>query len=334
MIEIPYEEKDKVNNLYNKIKKIILSKKDNKSFEYNYKQHHLYEESEYPGISENYYNESGAVEFKNINDKIIRLEINRCHKRCHNGYSGLDNVPTLKAEICIIEFGEKQVLWKLNVESRTLYYKAEVSDLEIPNDILQEKQLQSDCHIQESTNKQPKEELNIFNSLFEKYTTFNIDLIGNAIKQIMSIVENEEYLYKQITYNLTNSQTKIIVKKDIFQKYYRNYNLSASIINKLVETGNAILLSDQEINNQNNKITFYVAQKNQIVCKVNFCKFTYIKELIDSIIQHRIENNIVEFSEKDMLLFLKNFIVEYKDTIVENYSAKIKEKALYLRLDD
>ena len=45
MIEIKYEENEKVDNLYNEIKNIILSKKDNQSFKYNFKQHHLYEES-------------------------------------------------------------------------------------------------------------------------------------------------------------------------------------------------------------------------------------------------------------------------------------------------
>ena len=150
MIEIEYKEKEKVDSLYNEVKNIILTKKDNQSFDYKHKQHHLYEESEYPGISKNYYNESGSVEFENINGKIIGLEIYRWHPHKHNGCSGLNGNPCLTAVIYTIENEEKQVLWELNVKSGTLYYKAEVSSLEIPNDILQEKHIPYNSNIQEN----------------------------------------------------------------------------------------------------------------------------------------------------------------------------------------
>ena len=273
MIEIEYKEKEKVDSLFNEVKNIILTKKDNQSFDYKHKQHHLYEESEYPGISKNYYNESGSVEFENINGKIIRLEIYRWHPHKHNGCSGLNGNPCLTAVIYTIENEEKQVLWELNVKSGTLYYKAEVSSLEIPNDILQEKHIPYNSNIQENkvtamtedeieaeskiiepqetrilfdeianlynkyksveqvkeelllkrkkeieeaTEKiiksysqkltqnneditSTKKELNDFEKSFAKYSTFNIDLVGKALQQLISIVESEEYLYKQVT---------------------------------------------------------------------------------------------------------------------------------------
>ena len=154
MIEIKYEEKNEVDNLYNKVKEIILSKKDNKSFEYNHKQHYLYAESKCPGISKNYYNERGAVEFENINGKIIRLEIYRYHPHMHNGCNGLNGNPCLSAIIYEIEGEEKQVLWELDVESGTLYYKAMVSSLEIPYNILQEKPVPFSLNIQEDEVKE------------------------------------------------------------------------------------------------------------------------------------------------------------------------------------
>lgn len=79
MIEIKYEEKEKINNLYNEIKGILLTKKDNDSFNYEHHQHHLYEESDHPGISKNYFNENGSVEFENINGEKICIEISRWH---------------------------------------------------------------------------------------------------------------------------------------------------------------------------------------------------------------------------------------------------------------
>lgn len=422
MIEIEYKEKEKVDNLYNEVKNIILTKKDNQSFDYNHKQHHLYEESEYPGISKNYYNESGSVEFENINGKIIRLEIYRWHPHKHNGCSGLNGNPCLTATIYTIENGEKQVLWELNVKSGTLYYKAEVSSLEIPNDILQEKHIPYNSNIQENkvtamtedeieaeskiiepqetrilfdeianlynkyksveqvkeelllkrkkeieeaTEKiiksysqkltqnneditSTKKELNDFEKLFAKYSTFNIDLVGKALQQLISIVESEEYLYKQVTHKFKKrvhgvmdswdediqTKARIIVRKDKLMNCYDSSDKGESKINELVKNGDVLLLSEQDINTRNNKkITFYTSQDGQILCHVDYGRFGYIKEFIDSIVQYRFQNNMIEFTEKDMLSFMQNFVIGHKDIIMENYGSKIKEKTLSLRLD-
>ena len=45
-----------------------------------------------------------------------------------------------------------------------------------------------------------KEELNTFERLLVKYSTFNLDLIGNILQQLISITESEEYLYKQVSH--------------------------------------------------------------------------------------------------------------------------------------
>ena len=111
MFEIKHKESEIVNNLYNEVKNIILTKKSNESFSYTHKQHHLHEESQYPGISKNYYNENGIVEFENIYGKIIGLEICRLHRHKHNGFGGLSSNPCLSAVIYTIDNEEKQVLW-------------------------------------------------------------------------------------------------------------------------------------------------------------------------------------------------------------------------------
>lgn len=423
MIEIEYKEKEKVDSLYNEVKNIILTKKDNQSFDYKHKQHHLYEESEYPGISKNYYNESGSVEFENINGKIIGLEIYRWHPHKHNGCSGLNGNPCLTAVIYTIENEEKQVLWELNVKSGTLYYKAEVSSLEIPNDILQEKHIPYNSNIQENkvtamtedeieaeskiiepqetrilfdeianlynkyksveqvkeelllkrkkeieeaTEKiiksysqkltqnneditSTKKELNDFEKSFAKYSTFNIDLVGKALQQLISIVESEEYLYKQVTQKFkkrvhgvmdswdedTQTKARIIVRKDKLMNYYDSSDKSKSKINELVKNGDALLLSEQDINTRNNKkITFYTSQDGQVLCHVDYGRFSYIKEFIDSIVQYRFQNNMIEFTEQDMLSFMRTFVISHKDIIMENYGTKFKEKTLSLRLDN
>jgi len=419
MIEIKYEENEKVDNLYNEIKNIILSKKDNQSFKYNFKQHHLYEESKYPGISKNYYNESGAVEFENVDGKIIRLEIERWHPHKHNGCSGLNGNPCLTAVIYEIENEEKKVLWELNVKSGTLYYKAEVSNLEIPNDILQEKYISFNSNIEENvvleiieneielenqsvesqdsrnlfeeivnlynkykcleqgkdelllkrkkdieeaTDKiikyysqkliqtdeditSTKKELNDFDKLFAKYSTFNIDLIGNAIQQLISIVECEEYLYEEVMHKLKKrvhgvmdswdedvlSNVNIVVRKDKLVNYYDS--CSEFVIDDLIKKGDAILLCRQCINSHNNEIIFYTSKDGQVSCYFDFGKFDYVKEFIDSIVQYRFQNNMIEFTEKDMITLVKEFVNEHKNIIMKNYDSRLKEKTLSLKLD-
>ena len=135
MIEIKYKEKEKVDNLYNKVKDMLLAKKDNDSFNYENKQHHLYEESDFPGISKDYFNENGSVEFENINGEIIRIEISRWHPHKHNGCSGLNGNPCLNAKI----YSNEQIIWELRVDSGTLTYNAEVTSFKIPKDIFEEK---------------------------------------------------------------------------------------------------------------------------------------------------------------------------------------------------
>lgn len=172
MIEIEFEDRDKIINLYNEIKDIIISKKDNENFKYIHEQHHLYEEEKYPGISKNYYNESGSVQFVNNEGKTIRLEIYRWHPHKHNSFNGLNGNPCLNAAIYLIKDDEeininevdnddkKELIWELCVTSGTLYYKAEVSDLEIPIDLLQEKQLTSNAYVKKHNSKMFKNNRN------------------------------------------------------------------------------------------------------------------------------------------------------------------------------
>ena len=415
MLEIKYEEKQIVDNLYNEIKNIILSKKDNKTYDYNHKQHHLYEEREYPGISKNYFNESGSVEFENINGQTIKLQINRWHPHKHNGCSGLNGNPCLSAIIYVIKNEEKQILWELSVKSGTLYYKAEVSNIEIPFSILQEKKqslndivsavddqefdiherkiepqetrilfdeienlydkcksaeeykeellLQREKDIENARKKiiddyskkldlneknitSVKKDLNTFEKLLVKYSTFNLDLIGSILQQLISITESEEYLYKQVSHTFkkrvhgvmdswdedVQTFANIIITKNKSLDYYDSTNQAKSKIHEFVENGDALLLSEQDINEKKQKqITFYNLTDEHIESRVNFGKFDYVKDFIDNVIQYRFQNNMDKITEKDMLLFLQNYIIQHKDVIVKNYESKFDSKVLKLK---
>lgn len=131
-------DREKSDELYEELMEIFNRYKDNSTFSYEKHQHHLYEESEYPGISRYYYNEVGSVEFTNTNGDIIVFEISRFHNHQHNGCSGLCSAPCRDIVISKKVGEEKELLWSMKIVCGTLYYSGEVTSFNIPYDLLKE----------------------------------------------------------------------------------------------------------------------------------------------------------------------------------------------------
>jgi len=167
--------------------------------------------------------------------------------------------------------------------------------------------------------------------------------VGNAIQQLISLVESEEYCYSQVTHNFKNrihgvmdswdesvkTKAKIIVKKDMAMECYDSSYKDKSKINELVKNGYALLLSEQSINRcDNENISFYTSKDGQVVCHVDFGRFNYIEKFINNMVQYRFQNKLLDFTEKDILLFMKDFVIKHKNIIIKNHTSKIKEKLL------
>jgi len=413
MIEIKYEEKEKIDNLYNKVKDILLSKKDNDSFNYEHKQHHLYEESDYPGISKNYFNENGSVEFENINGEIIRIEIRRWHPHKHNGCSGLNGNPCLNAKI----YSNEQLIWELEVRSGTLTYHAEVSNIELPINSIKEKEIehnfeqvknvkidnnksianaenpietpilfeefkriqnenssiehsneallaQRDLEIKKETeriikeyeekikqnndeNYSTKKQLKNLEETILNYSTFDLGLLGKCLEQLVSIFEGESFLYREAVHNSkitkhgvmdsweedVKTKVKMIVKESKLTNNYNSNSSDNNAIDKLINDGNAIVLEENDFFLRDSDIiTIYSLKDNQLISNINFNKFDYVKEFIDNIIQFRFQHNKIKFNEKDILNYMKSFILERKDMILKNQNKKLEEKILKLSI--
>ena len=413
MIEIKYEEKERIDNLYNKVKDILLSKKDNDSFNYEHKQHHLYEESDYPGISKNYFNENGSVEFENINGEIIRIEISRWHPHQHNGCSGLNGNPCLNAKI----YSNEQIIWELEVRSGTLTYHAEVSNIELPINSIKEKEIehnfeqvknakidnnestddaensietpilfeefkriqnenssiehsneallaQRDLEIKRETeriikeyeekikqnneeNYPTKKQLKDLGETILNYSTFDLELLGKCLEQIVSIFEGESFLYREAVHNSkitkhgvmdsweedVKTKVKMIVKESKLTNNYNSASSDNNAIDKLINNGNAIVLVEKDFFLRDSDIiTIYSLKDNQLISNINFNKFDYVRKFIDNIIQFRFQHNKIKFNEKDILNYMKSFILERKDMILKNQNKKLEEKILKLSI--
>ena len=402
----------KANQLYMQIKEIILEKQKNSSY--------IFESSQYLAdrdvaeeIKKQYLNEDGEVTFENINGDLVTAKISRWHQYKRWSRYGIYEVPSFKAEIYI----GNQLMWNLTSYCRDSFKgecsKSEVSSLDIPVSVLQEKQiplqvskeeqiidetkennviasqetrilfdeikslfdryeaeeqqkqallLQREKDIENARKKiintyskkialneknitSIKKDLNTFERSLVKYSTFNLDLIGNILQQLISITESEEYLYKQVSHTLKkrvhsvmdswdeNVKTivNIIITKNRLLDNCDSSNQSKSKIYEFVENGDALLLSEQDTNEKEEKqITFYNLTDGNIESIVNFGKFEYVKDFIDNIIQYRFQNNMDKVTEKDMLLFLQNYIIQHKDEIVKNYESKFDSKILKL----
>lgn len=387
---IRIDSKNVADSFYDEIKNLILSK-DEKQYEKH--QHHLYEEKTYPGISKDYYNENGSLEFKNIKGEIIRLEINRFHRHSHNGFSGLCGNPCLSAKIYRLDVDQKQLLWELNVEAGTLVYHAEATSLEIPRDSLEEEKL-IEPNIEETTlfraevakikkenifaeiaraynnsekltdskdkleterdnkikkvtkvinkeyatkfnqiNKEIatlKKETEKFNKLLKKYSMFNIDIIGKILEKLMSIVEGEEYNYRQVIHKFNIRRHGVMdswdeeVKKIAFVIAPKNYLDNNYQID--FENNNFLFLFEDEIYSLDLKIPIFAIDDGQISCVINTDKFGYIKNFLEHVVQYRFENNIENITEEQMLDLLSIFISSYEEKIIDTYCARVRKK--------
>lgn len=409
MIELGIDDRKKVENLYNEIKNIIISKKNNPSFNYEKHQHHLYEEAECPGISKGYYNESGSVQFENVNEDLIIIEISRYHPHKHNGCSGLNSCPCLFVEIYTMKGDEKQILWELEGVAGTMYYKAKVTSLEIPEDILKEKsekveEIQkpsqeinhlekksildelnkaTDGYITANNEKEKillerkaridkateeitqsyaerleqcdkdimiaKAEINSYDNLFNKYSTFEDNLVGIAIQQVINIVEGLSFQYQTALHNVmalqhgvwggqgyetsTLRKVKLVINSHRKQNEYTTPLDGEGEITQLVNDGEAILLCElKRYMQDDHKINFYTSENGQISCNVNFGRFEYIKDFIDFTIKYRFQNNIEDFTKEDMITCIQGFVSTYNDIIIQNYTARINTRVLNLSL--
>ena len=416
MIKVDYKDEKIIDSLYGEIKDFILSNKDKPQYSYSKHQHHLYEESDYPGISKNYYNETGSFEFENNNGKTIILEIDRWHPHKHNGCSGLNGNPCLNAQIYVLNSNEKELLWELKVGSGTLHWEAEVTSLEIPKDILIPKTEEKEDDIvietisDDKTIQTPQEyiddrdlfdeltkahkqysdanerknnviserenaienaknqiiteyskkvndcdgviekalsDLNSYEELISKYSTFNQDMISVVITELVKIIEGKEFLYKTVVDKYKNvvhgpmdswdenveRKVKIIVDSNKAQDFYDNsyaydYKKYISKIDQLVEDGYAILLSGDNSKN----ITFLSSEDGQISYLVNFGKFNYIKDFVDELIQYRFQRRKDDIAKEDIILCMQKFISKYEDQIAKNYVSNVNARVLKLSL--
>ena len=188
-----------------------------------------------------------------------------------------------------------------------------------------------------------KKELNDCDKLLAKYSTFDVSMISKILEQLVSLIEGQEYSFQDSIHKTFKSETtplgsetfavtnRVLLiaqgksKKEYFQSFSRHPH--DNVIFNLVDSGKAILLREEEmIGHSPKNIAFYEADNGIITCFVNFGKFTYVKEFIDSLIQYKFQNDLEEITEKELLTFMSEFISSHKDLIISKQQLRIKEQ--------
>ena len=169
--------------------------------------------------------------------------------------------------------------------------------------------------------KNTKTKLDEYDSLVTKYSTFNVDLIGEAIARIISALTNKKYIYDLVEnvheesipdlmgepYQSTEREyVYIIVEGSKHEKHYRRYELCENAIDELVKSKDAILLSDYKYCDDN--ITLLTSQNGEISFNIDLDNYEYIRDFIMELVQYRFQRKLDKFTKEDMNLCVERFI--------------------------
>ena len=161
-----------------------------------------------------------------------------------------------------------------------------------------------------------KNELYIFLENLQKYSTFKEE-ICSVLVEILSTIENEEYMYKSSIYKKkvhknfysNDIYINIIVKKTEFKQYYIEYykNPFMQIIHK---NPNIILIPTRKVD----EINFIIINNNKIQKNIDFKNYTYLERFVYELIEYRLVNNIENITKEQL--------EEYKEKYLKNKTFK------------
>ena len=168
----------------------------------------------------------------------------------------------------------------------------------------------------------------------EAYSYFDEGQIGKAVASLISIFEGINYSYQDAFYFSSYAEGKkkksnttvrkhprIVVQDEEKQSTYVDDN-KGNGLQSLVEKGKALVLVDSA-DALDNGIPFYKAnpETHSLDQCVDFGRFSYVKEFVDSLIDYKRDNGIYNISSDEVERIELDFILERVDQIQENYKA-------------
>ena len=248
------------------------------------------------------------IEYSIVDDRSIIDELTEAYKRYYGATQKQEEISK-----------EKESKIKEAIEKIAAQYKEEIDNrnLEV---------------------KDTKTKLEEYDSLIIKYSTFDIDLIGKAIAQIISSLSDKKYVYDLVEnvyeefipdimgdriQSTKRERVYIIVESSKYEKHYRRYELCENAINELVKSKDAILLSKH---NNDDDITLLTSKNSEISFNINFDDYEYIKDFIMELVQYRFQRKIDKFTKDDMNLCVERFIEKSEKIKIQNRILVLKKE--------
>ena len=177
------------------------------------------------------------------------------------------------------------------------------------------------------------------------YDTFNVDLIGNALAELITVVSGREFIYRRVI----NMCSKIYMGQIVYivvsrEKYKERYysNTTTDLVKELVKDGDAISMPVPEDKEwcETKKVTVFpcpnihpdlgIIWDDGIIFNVE--KFSYVKEFIEELVKYLHLNKIKSYAKyrvgKAINTCLTEFLKKYKEEHTSLVPPKINEKKI------
>lgn len=183
-----------------------------------------------------------------------------------------------------------------------------------------------------------KKEWEHYKKQLEKYSTFDSKIIGNILEKMISLIEGEEYSFQKASHDTYEYETTVfgsecfnvnkkllmIVKGNQKQAHYYDYSAEENVVKRLISKHNAILLTDNT-HSYDKSIKFCTFNDGKVISLIDFNNFSYIKEFIDVVVQHRFDNSLDKITEIELLELMRQFVLDKKELIESNYKKRAIE---------
>lgn len=243
-----------------------------------------------------------------------------------NKQEGLfETIDSMRDKYLLAKDEEEIVYKKMNEEIETEVEKIKLS-------------YQEKLNISKNTHKHLKDELQNQEKLIKSYSTFDSEMIGNIIAQLVSIFEGEVYSFQKAThetykyestpygsesFRTTKKMLMIVQGNNKYSSYY-DYNENNNVILRLIAAGQGFVLSESEFD-YDKKITFFKSTTENFLV-MNCHKFPYVKDFINLVIQYRYENHLENITKNELLNIFNQFILSKQEIIEERYIQRAIEK--------
>lgn len=169
------------------------------------------------------------------------------------------------------------------------------------------------------------------NSKIVSYSSFDLDMLGKYIAQIMSLYEGKDYCYHKAPTVVPDVEGEGIVYMVVDEEYkfhFYQYSDSKYILNTMEKIQeNGIVFSTYL-----NEIDFYrINEDAKLVSTVNFDKFPYVQKFIDFIIEYRIDNELEDDLTDEKFEYLTyDFVFDAVEEICARFRIRENEALKYL----